>query len=262
MITRLPVAALLLVTAVAVSPAALAAFECLPGPTPGGLSDWAGMEAFNGLAAGRGVSATVAIGRPAAVDRLAWSYASVNYSARHLGLFAEGYHLAFEDLYRESVVGLWAGRSGVWVGLRGWQAEWVGGIRRGGWTVSALARTAVRPLRLRLTAQDFPLNRTDDPASPVLRLGCSADLRLHRSLAVSGGLFRSRIGAGVHGELRWSPIASVTIRQELRFPSDLLQSGLELDVGHLKTGFWIEPSSRIGPRIGLVCSSNTNARGP
>jgi hypothetical protein len=118
-----------------------------------------------------------------------------------------------------------------------------------------------RRVEVRLAAQDLVSGRRD-AAAPDLRLGCTAGIRLHVSLRVCAALFRSRLGTGLQGSLRWSPLPVVAMHQEIRLPGGPMQTGLEIDSGPATTGFWIEPTSRIGPRIGLTCSVRGGPGGP
>jgi hypothetical protein len=220
----------LLLLFAAVGGQARGSFECLPGPASGGLSDWAGRTAFSAPAGREAWTGCVALGRPASIADLGWSHALARWRSGSVSLAGEGFFMAFDDLYRESVIGVWTARDGVSLGLRRWQVDWQGGTQRSGWTLSGQALVRRGRIDVRLAAQDQQLDRRD-PAAPERRLAVAAGVRLNASLALEGGLFRSGAGAGIQGALRWSPIPSVTIHQGFRLPEAMLLSGVELDAG-------------------------------
>ena len=232
---------------------ALGSFECLPGPAPGGLADWVGLVAFPSGRQPSGWSGSLAIGRPAAVENLAWSYAAGRWTGCGTSLCAEGFLLALEDLYRESLVGIWGRYGAISAGVRRWQVDWQGGSPRSGWTVCGLLVARHRQVEMRIATQDLPLGRRD-AAAPERRLGATVGLRVHPSVIVEATLFRSQDEPGLQGALRWSVLPWVTLHQEVRFPDQMLQSGLEFDVGWAKPSVWVEPTSMLGLRIGVACA--------
>ncbi len=225
------------------------AFECLPGPAAGGQTNWAwgtGDEAAR-------ARASFAIGRPATVEGLAWSHAQVRVGALDWKLSGEVYLLALEDLYRESVAGIWAGRGRLYLGVRFWRVGWADGTARSGGTLGVDARPRIRKIRLRVVAQDIAIGRRDVAAPPSC-VSISARIRAAQTLDLEIGARRSRGGTLALGGVSWTPLPPFSLYQNLRIPGEIVQSGIECAAPNAAFALWVEPSARLGPRIGLKCS--------
>jgi hypothetical protein len=230
-------------------PPAQGAYECLPGPAPGGLGDWARQP--DRIAPG--VRCTLALARPAAIDGLAWSYARGGWGTRSLLVSGDLYSFALHEIYRETSVGLWAALRPVGIGLRRWQTEWGDGTRRAGWTWEAETRRSRGSLEIRFAGQGFPIG-LEDRSGPPRRVALSTDFRPRSDLGLGLTAVHAASGSLLIGRLAWSPLSEVTLSETVRFPGSTARSGLELKTGSVSMGVWIEPTASLGPRTGIRCA--------
>lgn len=241
-----PVALRLLVLVLFALPAD-AAFECLPGPAPGGLGDWAWPDK------GRpGICASVAAGRPAAVDDLLWSQASASWRGRRVSISGDLYSLGLENLYRESAAGLWLGYRSIGAGVRGWRIGWADGTARAGWTFEGEARRCRGPLAVSFAAQGITTGKRD-PAAPESRFCLGADLRAGSDLVLGAAAIRSSDRSAILGRLQWSPLPLLTLHEAILVPGSTSRSGIEIGTATRSVGLWVEPSERLGLRSGIMC---------
>jgi len=230
----------------------LGAYECLPGPAPGGASDWA-WDASRGSAGRHRFSTCLSLGRPAAASGLAWSHMRVRGFWRPWSLAPEVYVLGLEDIYREALAGLWGGWRELSVGVRRWQASWSDGTRRGGWTLSGCARMHRKGIDLELAAQDIAF-RPREASAPRPRFGLTVALRGDENLSFSAGAFRADTEGGMLLRVRWSPWPGVAVHEQLGLPGNDLRSGLEMCAHRARVLLWLDPYLEVGPRVGIACS--------
>jgi len=251
-------ASILLLCACAVAPDAHGSFELLPGPAPGARGGWAwdSSSPAREVREDRGPRARLAIGAPAVVAGLGWSYARACVSVGGgWRLEGDGYVLCMEDVYRELTCGAWVGRRAWMVGVRRWNAAWMDDTRRGGWTFSARARTRVHSLDLVLAAQDLAVG-VRDPAAPAFAVGAGASYRASHVLEIGAAYHRDASSADSVMRLSWAPIPEIAFEQEFRLPRNEMQTGIEFRAGRATVGLWCEPSIALGPRIGMTCAFN------
>jgi hypothetical protein len=243
---KIAIALLMIVASVS---AGFAAFESLPGPAPGGASHWAWSLRDGRAAAWRG---GLSIGRPAAVDGLAWTHAWGGRRLGRLDLVAELYGFGLHDLYREGIAGLWMSSRGLGIGLRRWQAAWGDGLQRNGWT--GCAELALRRGRTsgRLVAENIA-PASPDRAGPRPAMAVSLARRIGTALDATASIRRSRLGSTGVWRIHWSPVSAVGLTEEFVTPGSLT-SGLELRASRLRVGLWFTPLAAIGPRTGISLS--------
>jgi len=235
--------------------AASAAFECLPGPARGGLSDWL----WDPAGPRRGFAGCAAFGSPAAIPDLGWSWAEIRFGTGRRGLRSGLYFLRFADVYRESVAGLVLDHGRFSIGARRWEVLWDDDAladlpaKRHGWTACAEARASWKRAVLRLAGEGVALGRPD-AAAPPPRSSFDLDLGLGGGIRAGAAGFRTRDGSGWIGRASFAPLQVVTLRQEVVWPGNALRSEIEMRVGRIGTDLWIEPSTALGPRVGVRCS--------
>jgi hypothetical protein len=227
---------------------ARAAFECLPGPAAGGLSDWAWP-----LQERPGTRASASLGRPASIDGLAWCYTRAGWRARRAALAADIYSLGLDGLYRESSAGFWLESRGAGAGARYWRATWEDGTRCSGWTGEVEARRCRGPVAIRCAAQGIPLGRID-PSAPRMRFSAGAALRMGAGLVVGATAVQSERQSSILTRLDWSPLPFLAFSETVRIPGSSALSGIEIATGSLAIGIWAEPTVRLGLRTGVRCS--------
>ncbi len=227
---------------------ARAAFECLPGPAAGGLSDWAWP-----LQERPGTRAAVSLGRPASIDGLAWCYTRAGWRGRRAALAADIYSLGLDGFYRESSAGFWLESSGAGVGSRYWRASWEDGTQRSGWTGEVEARRCRGVVAIRCAAQGIPLGRID-PSAPGMRFCAGAAFRMGAGLTLGATAVQAEDRSSILTRLDWSPLPHLSFSETVRLPGSSALSGIEIATGSLAIGIWAEPTSRLGLRTGVRCS--------
>ncbi len=226
-----------------------AAFECLPGPAPGGLGDWAWPD----RGGRRGVHGSIALGRPVSIENLFWSQALAGWRGRRFALSGDVYSLGLQNLYRESSAGLWLGFRSIGAGIRAWRTAWEDGTSRAGWTCEGEVRRSRGPFAVRFALQGLTLGERD-PSAPEERFCLGADLRAGADLLIGVATIRSTTRSAMLGRLEWSPLPGFSLSETIIFPGSTARSGIEIGTEALSVGLWAEPSERLGLRTGVLCS--------
>jgi hypothetical protein len=225
-------------------------FECLPGPAPGGVSDWVARTTYEEVAQMKSWQGSFSLGSPASVAGLVWSHA---WGSRALGkayLAGEGYVLALDQVYRENLLGIWFGVGQATLGFRHWQVWWTDFGRRAGWTGSGQAGFRRGRFEVRGAVQDVRLGRGQECA-PQQRIGGAVRVRARAGLSFLIAMHRSRDRSGGWVGLRWSYSSLLCLYQEFSIPGGSLRTGLGVETVGKGFGLWFEPTSQLGWRLGL-----------